>query len=200
MYCRIITYLLILQTNPLAEAPRERTTGIEGSKHDFSRLGLGQGELCLPCHTPHDAAVPQAGALWDHQESQNRSIKLFQGRPGQAGPGTLMCLSCHDGSTAVDAFGGRTGHVRIHEFSRELRSLIGAHGDLSSDHPVGIPYPEHDRTYRSRAEVEADGLVTLPNGQVECTSCHDVHNHFGHEKMLVKSNERSALCLTCHRK
>ncbi|MBN4058944.1 cytochrome c3 family protein [bacterium AH-315-J04] len=40
----------------------------------------------------------------------------------------------------------------------------------------------------------------MPNGRVECTSCHDPHNQSGAPYMLVKSNARSALCLTCHKK
>ena len=34
--------------------------------------------------------------------------------------------------------------------------------------------------------------------QLECASCHDVHNSYGQPKLLVKSNAGSALCLTCH--
>ena len=46
----------------------------------------------------------------------------------------------------------------------------------------------------------ATGTVTLPGGRVECISCHDPHNAAGEANMLVTSNARSALCLTCHDK
>lgn len=174
--------------------------GIEGSAHDFSRYGWSEEQLCLPCHTPHGAAAPTAAApLWDHSPSATKRFKLFDGRPGMPGAGSLVCLSCHDGSTAVDAFGGSTGERSIRQFAGG-RAHIGGGGDLSTDHPIGVAYPEHDRSYRPRNQVEADGAVALPSGRVECISCHDVHNQFGHDKLLVKSNKRSALCLTCHRK
>ncbi len=40
----------------------------------------------------------------------------------------------------------------------------------------------------------------LIDGRMECSSCHDVHDRNGHAKLLVKSNARSALCVTCHDK
>jgi len=40
----------------------------------------------------------------------------------------------------------------------------------------------------------------LIGGQVQCASCHDVHNGSGVEKLLRKTNVASALCLTCHNK
>ena len=173
--------------------------GIEGSKHDFSDEAWSGGQLCLPCHVPHDASAPDVAPLWDRSEHAGGSYKPYDGREGMPGFESLVCLSCHDGSAAVDAFGGRPGETFIQDVAGE-RSLIGAHGDLSGDHPVGVFYPDHDRFYRSRMEVDADGAVVLPEGRVECTSCHDVHNSYGIEKLLVKSNDRSALCLTCHRK
>jgi len=173
--------------------------GIEGSAHDFSRQAWSQGELCLPCHVPHDAAAPQVAPLWDRSDTAANNYKLYDGTPGAPGLQSLLCLSCHDGSAAVDANGGRAGEVFVPDAGPQ-RPLIAAHRDLSSDHPIGVPYPDHDKNYRSRGEVEADGTVVLPEGRVECVSCHDVHNSFGLEKLLVKSNDRSALCLTCHRK
>ena len=37
-------------------------------------------------------------------------------------------------------------------------------------------------------------------GQMECSSCHDVHDELGNTALLRKSNTQSALCLTCHDK
>lgn len=173
--------------------------GIEGSKHDFSQKGWSQGQLCGVCHTPHSSGPPTVAPLWDHSQTARTSYKMFDGRPGMPGAGSLLCLSCHDGGTALDAYGEMTGEAFIQDIDRG-RSQIGENGDLSTNHPVGVKYPEHDKFYRPKAEVEDDGAVTLPRGQVECLSCHDVHNSFGHDKLLVKTNDRSALCLTCHRK
>ena len=173
--------------------------GIVGSKHDFSQYGWSRKEICLPCHTPHAASAPDVAPLWDHAAAAPKSYTLYDGGRGQPGPGSLVCLSCHDGSTAIDAYGGMSGDVFIHDLGGE-RALVGGRGDLRGDHPVGIPYPEFDREYRPKAQVEGEGYVVLPEGRVECISCHDAHNRHGADHLLVVDNERSGLCLSCHRK
>lgn len=172
--------------------------GIVGSKHDFTRDGYDEAEICLPCHTPHtDSAA--AAPLWNHAPSATERYRLYGGTQGSPGPATLVCLSCHDGSTAVDAYGGMDGDVFIQD-AGSVRSRIGAGSDLSGDHPVGIDYPDSHEDFNPMVQVEASGEVPLPQGKVECLSCHDVHNQYGGDHLLVKSNARSALCLTCHRK
>ena len=172
---------------------------IIGSKHDFSSYGWSQGKICLPCHTPHSAGSSDSGPLWNHSPSARGSYRLYDGGAGRAGAASLVCLSCHDGSTAVDAYDGMDGAQFIQDIGTG-RATIGRGGDLRTDHPIGVQYPDFDRGFRPRVRIEAEGAVLLPGGQVECLSCHDVHNQYGVEKFLVKSNDRSALCLTCHRK
>jgi predicted CXXCH cytochrome family protein len=169
--------------------------GIVGSKHDFSQQDWSQQQICLPCHTPHSTKAPDAGPLWDTSPDARESYTLYDGSRGLPGPGSLICLSCHDGSVAADTYGGTTGDIAM-----STGSIVGRNRDLRQDHPVGVGYPDHDPGYHPRAQVEAAGRVPLPQGRVECLSCHDVHNQFGVEKLLVMSNKRSALCLACHRK
>ncbi|NOT02424.1 MAG: cytochrome c3 family protein [Phycisphaerales bacterium] len=152
---------------------------------------------CNVCHTPESEDGVEAGPLWDDRPEAQKRFRLYDGRTGTPGTSSLLCLSCHDGSVAIDTFGAEPLRT---EFVLGSRGRIGAHGDLGMDHPVGIRYPDHDRGYRPRAQVESDGAVRLPEGRVECVSCHDVHHPGVTDKLLVKPNDRSALCLTCHRK
>jgi predicted CXXCH cytochrome family protein len=130
------------------------------------------------------------------QAPYNQAVRKTRGPDDPPGPGTLTCLLCHDGTMASDMFGGlggggptRRGHPAANR---------SAHG--GSNHPVGVEYPLFDPEYRPVGLIEAEGLVPLPGGRVECVSCHDPHNELGRPYMLTKSNERSALCLTCHDK
>jgi predicted CXXCH cytochrome family protein len=152
---------------------------------------------CDVCHTPESEDGVEAGPLWDDRPEAQKRFRLYDGRTGTPGASSLLCLSCHDGSVAIDTFGAEPLRT---ESMLGSRGRIGTHGDLGTDHPVGIRYPDHDRSYHPRAEVESDGSVRLPEGRVECVSCHDVHSAGVTDKLLVKSNDRSALCLTCHRK
>ena len=106
---------------------------------------------------------------------------------------SLLCLGCHDGVTAPDVYS--SGHaVRIAGNLGDAR--LGTRGLRS--HPVGIEYPSGRADYQPRAAVEAKGLL-LPDGRIQCGTCHDAHNTHGHAGMLKISNRRSQMCLTCHR-
>lgn len=106
---------------------------ISGSAHDFSSMAWSGGEICKPCHTPHNA--DQSGIstrLWNHTLSTATYTTLEGTGEGQdrMDRGTRLCLSCHDGTVALDSFGGNSGT----SFAPGKRNL-GT--DLSNDHPVG---------------------------------------------------------------
>lgn len=136
--------------------------------------------------------------------------------PGQPDGVSKLCLSCHDGTVAVDSFAGETGN---------WYTSVGNMGtNLASHHPISFNFNEalasSDGTLHN-PEATPSGLGgtidsdLLRNGRMECTSCHDVHVprndsgcagcHFVHGQAtrtlsLRKSNEGSALCFTCHDK
>ena len=94
-----------------------------GSRHDLSGLNVrGYGsetgpmtggsfndyrETCVYCHVPHNASA--AAPLWNRQLPSADGYKMysspnFDSTPGPTPDGiSLACLSCHDGSLAVDA-------------------------------------------------------------------------------------------------
>jgi len=188
---------------------------ITGSDHDFSNENWnGTGEICVVCHTPHNADVSVNDApLWNHEVTSATftpysSATLDAGTNGQLGqPNGIskLCLSCHDGTVAIDNFGGTTNGTE----TMSGNDLIGT--DLSDDHPVSFTYDAalasadgglYDPTTTS-SNITPNGTIDedmLFNKKLECASCHDVHNGSGVAKLLRKSNASSALCLTCHAK
>jgi predicted CXXCH cytochrome family protein len=174
--------------------------GISGSPHDFSARGWGSSELCIFCHTPHNAKA-SAGVLWNHAPTV-ATYTLYASSTfdaaatvGQPGATSKLCLSCHDGTVAIDSFGTRTGTTNI-----TGDALLGT--DLSNDHPIAF-------TYDAALATTDGGLVTpasaslvvakvpLFAAKVECATCHNVHdNALG--GFLRISNAASALCLKCH--
>ena len=183
--------------------------GIEGSKHDFSKKPWASGETCGACHTPHRDQPPKAAPLWDPAADLTRTFGRATDRAVSTnarerlgeqsalpGSGTRMCLRCHDGTVAKETIAGVS---RARFVNKQNPSLFDAvHG--GTDHPVGIEYPLFKKGYRPVTSVVAKGTVVLPQGRVECISCHDPHNTAGAAHMLVTANTRSALCLTCHKK
>jgi predicted CXXCH cytochrome family protein len=167
---------------------------IEGSKHDFRAQREGEADLCLPCHTAHETTAPAAIPLWNPSADPQQRYVLYGGAAGTLDRGSLMCLSCHDGSTANDTIGG------VQWQDTRAQRIVGMGHDLSQDHPVGVAYPQNRAGYKPKAKVESDGVIPLPAGNVGCTSCHDAHSPLNDRYMLVKSNDRSRLCLSCHEK
>jgi len=212
------------------------------SAHDFTSAsgGAWDTQICLACHTPHNASAgaQQIAPLWGH-DTTAATFALYTGVAGSGAlPNTtsldavtnqpsgtsLLCLSCHDGTVAVDSFGGKSGAgtILIGTLSGS-RGIVGSGDlgtDLSNDHPISFLYDDvlaakdgslHDplvqnvTTLASPSGGVRTGTISevlLENGSMECSSCHDVHNTFtGTEPMLLKvSITGSQLCLTCHNK
>ncbi len=165
--------------------------GLVGSAHDFRQAGGEALDLCSACHTPH-IAVGRAPLL-DKRPQSLSAIRPYQARGVELDDSTLLCLSCHDGVMASDVF----------SFAHATRSptplgtsWIGS-GSLTS-HPIGVKYPLANQTYNPESAVTADGRIKLPDGRVQCISCHDPHNTHRNRGMLVRSNDGSRLCLSCH--
>ena len=180
---------------------------ITGSEHDFSESTWNpSGEICIVCHTPHKAVIQTNFPLWNHAVTsatyQLYTSATLNATPGQPAGASRACLSCHDGTVALNSFGGNTGNVIIDPAYR-----IGI--DLRDDHPITFTYD----TALSQADPELKNPATAASGlggtiqhdlliadKLECSSCHDVHNKYNLSSLLVKSNAASALCLTCHSK
>lgn len=181
---------------------------ITGTDHDFSGQGWSGGEICIVCHTPHTGDTTVADApLWNHQLSAVATYTLYagfdlQGTVSQPSSSSKLCLSCHDGTVAVDNYGGTTTGTTF------VTGAASVGTDLSDDHPISIDYNVADTGLNPVTDpsgvtggttIAADLLVG--GTDVECSSCHDVHNQYAAASyLLVKSNANSGLCLTCHNK
>jgi predicted CXXCH cytochrome family protein len=167
--------------------------GIIGTKHDFSDGGRLPRDLCLPCHTPHITAAE--APLLARRPADATPGRRYSTRAGGLDAASLVCLSCHDGTVARDVYAGTHAMTWAEQTSSGLRPGQSR----LTNHPVGVRLPTTDRRYHSPEAVARDGRIELPDGRVQCTSCHDPHNTQRHPGMLVISNERSRLCLACHR-
>ncbi len=171
----------------------------------------GTDEICIPCHTPHNADASVVDApLWNHEVTTANftpyTSTTMDAATGQPDGVSKLCLSCHDGTVALDSWGGQTGTVF---WSSGHRDVMGT--DLTDDHPISITY--------NSALATSDGELADPSttnsglgntidtdllfGQkLQCASCHDVHNtqSVPGTKLLLISNVNSGLCLTCHLK
>lgn len=171
--------------------------GISGTKHDLSGKGWGSDQICIFCHTPHNASA--ITPLWNHAQTA-ATFTVYTSSTLNASGLTVggvskLCLSCHDGTVALDSYGTRTGTNMI-----TGSPLLGT--DLTNDHPIGF-------TYDAALATADGGLVTpasaslvvtgipLYTAKLECASCHNVHDNAASPFLRV-ANTTSALCLKCH--
>lgn len=201
--------------------------GISGSKHDLS-LVTEESQVCIFCHTPHGATTQ--GPLWNREASAvayipyssgslNANIEELASGQGLAdGSSGDLCLSCHDGTVAVNSLMNSSTNAGNPAMQPDLPQflegkIIGAANlgsNLSNDHPINFIY--------DAALASADGGLVTPyserrvketvdlplfNGKMQCSTCHDVHEPGGtadKEPFLRVSMYQSGLCLECHLK
>ena len=200
-------------------------TTIVGSPHDFSAQGWSQnanGEICIVCHTPHNAISPADGPLWNRSlTAAVYNLYVPNTTPGSDIQGTgfnqpsgvsKLCLSCHDGTIAIDSFGRNdadgtpftAGTTYVGDINANANigdgTAGGTTGDLSNDHPVAFTFPTPGADPEIVAGAGGLPLFGVGGDQMECATCHDVHATGTFDQLLRVDNTGSGLCLTCHTK
>ncbi len=178
------------------------------------------GGVCVYCHYPHNAST--SAPLWNRADpggpyNMYDSPTIDMTIAGAPQAVSLACLSCHDGTVALDAVSnvplGVTGYASTG--NAITYCTTGCHNgtggepdfrggnvgtDLSDDHPISVTYdPTQDTDFQSIANAQTAGAVFYGTGvdQVECGSCHNPHTE-GNRPFLRVSNADSNLCYACH--
>ncbi len=132
-----------------------------GQRNQFS----GTAEICVFCHTPHGGDSSAAVPLWNRtlNDPANYSTydqlgtSTFDAKMADVGSVSIGCLSCHDGTIAIDSLinepgsgasnpGFRAGRwsgsdVRGPEEGKLALGIVQNLGtDLTNDHAVGMQY------------------------------------------------------------
>jgi hypothetical protein len=222
--------------------PAQGAAGIMNSPHNFiandgSSFVNGtnwypNNNLCEVCHVVHKApySTQTIGPLWNHTTTVGKQYTPYtsprlsvDGYPNGAQPGyaSLACLSCHDGSIAINEQGGKTTTTGTALFAPSWAIIAQGGTDLSHAHPIGISYDTvlaSGDTYFNpvtTAISDASGdtktiaqeLLFQEQGgadMIECASCHDIHQVKGASATASDSLKIggdgviSSLCLTCH--
>lgn len=148
--------------------------GIANTKHNLGSSGTGPnntdatGEICVFCHTPHGSEAGVKAPLWNKKVSTTSSYTTYatmnsssiDGGITDVGSVSIACLSCHDGTQAMDVMVNSPGTGTVVDADNAGLSdktagstvtgnmIIGTVGngianlgaDISNDHPVGIQY------------------------------------------------------------
>jgi predicted CXXCH cytochrome family protein len=226
----------------LLPSPGQAAVGIVGSRHDFyvntnawingttPWLTGTRTNVCGECHTIHSAPDPAQGPLWIHTPSSQTYITYDQagsetfdalGLTVTLGSSSKACLSCHDGTVAINDQTTLSGHS-----GATTNRIVGGtpvfvddaiipvnNNDLTHMHPIGVSYSAASAALPA-GELKAT-TTSFPgtsltvgtqlkgvNQTVECSTCHDIHRTRGNAPnsgiYTIASGQN--LCLGCHNK
>lgn len=186
--------------------------GVTGTPHGFAGAGSSAtwnntDELCRPCHTPHNADA-DIHPLWNHEYQPSSAFTLHDDAV-ELGSESLTCMGCHDGQTALDAFGGGAGT------GAPMTGTDALGVDLTDDHPVGVEYPVGSTRFGATGTIWGgqpavminafSGLPIWDDGAggltVECSTCHTPHSNTNGDFLRVANNDPanpSGVCVACH--
>ncbi|MBL8313032.1 MAG: hypothetical protein JNK55_04735 [Rubrivivax sp.] len=156
------------------------SAGIADTKHNLGNTstqtnhvtGTGNSdtttnEICVFCHTPHgaDVTTPNAPPLWNKRLNTGATYTTYatlntpslDGEVLPVGSISVACLSCHDGTQAMDNIinapgsgayqadgGGAEGRnytwTAAGPGGRMAPGIANLGENLSNDHPIGIQY------------------------------------------------------------
>lgn len=159
-FCILITVFVLGSLNQGAWAQ------VSSGKHNLTTLGGGSGtpgdngEVCVYCHTPHGARSQSEveAPLWNKPNGTapagftTYDSTTIDGDILAVGSVSLACLTCHDGTQAMDTvinapgsgnFVATTG-LRMNSIADPGTMPIGIVAnlgtDLTNDHPIGVQY------------------------------------------------------------
>ena len=127
-----------------------RAQNIDGSPHDLATGVNDNNEICVYCHTPHGANLNVEAPLWNKPLTgatyTTYDSTTIDGDILAVGSVSLACLTCHDGTQAMDTVinapgsGAGSGTIGSGVGTIPPASIANLGTDLTNDHPIGIQY------------------------------------------------------------
>jgi predicted CXXCH cytochrome family protein len=201
----VFTFYFLLFTFYLL--PSLAQAAVADTVHNLSATGPGTikapsvAEICVFCHTPHSASTTRA--LWNRDLPPTTynlyTSSTLEATLKQPTGASRLCLSCHDGTTALGNLRvpPATGPVTLGPLTG--RASLGT--DLSDDHPVSLVYDTALALKQGQLADPAALPKTTPldsTQQLQCTACHEPHDN-RYRKFLRVDDRAAALCTACHR-
>jgi predicted CXXCH cytochrome family protein len=182
--------------------PNRDVLGVHDLSAGTSPLRGPNANACIYCHVPHKSVT--ATPLWNQTlstqpytfyssgTSQNVSVQPVIGKV------STLCLSCHDGTVGV----GQTAAYGTLKMSGSIEAMGSK---LEGSHPFSLQLPIKDAANLvasiAATHTTKDPTVKLIDGNVECSTCHDVHRQDTDPRspnFLVRDASSGQLCLACH--
>ena len=179
----LILFSLMTSTNSSADVVNTRhnlgtTIGTGSPPNTFSATA----EICVFCHTPHGGDTTAAVPLWNRTLATPASYTTYSSlgstsmnaAEAPVGSVSIACLSCHDGTQAMDTVLNEPGSGAVvasygsgtwtgNDLPEGIADLTQ---DLSNDHPIGIQYGGGGITVNAPFAATNDPDFVSPSNQV----------------------------------
>lgn len=177
---------------------QDASAGIANTKHNLGTATVGgtvtrinsfggTGEICVFCHTPHGSDTTAAVPLWNralptdlttYTTYNSLGTSTLEGATVQVGSVSIACLSCHDGTQAMNSVINRPGSGLYSESGAQMTGtwsgtnqtdgkiatgiITNIGKDLRNDHPIGIQYAGGFKS--------TTGVTAIPSGSSDYTN------------------------------
>ena len=143
---------------------------IDNTPHDLALPGTtddDNGEICVFCHTPHAARTDITAPLWNKPATgatyQTYDSTTMDGDVLTVGSVSVACLTCHDGTQAMDAVINEPGSGLGDDGDLNALGVMPPFSaatittDLRDDHPIGVQYGGYDPGTGSKVDPDFKG-------------------------------------------
>jgi hypothetical protein len=151
---------LVASTAPagITSTPHNLSTGGTGPNHVTGTTETtGTGQICVFCHTPHASNTTAPAPLWNkalpsttYTTYKAMNSSTIDGEILGVGSVSAACLSCHDGTQAMDNIingpgsggyvSGGSNRTYTWQGAEKITGVANLDADLKNDHPIGIQY------------------------------------------------------------
>ncbi|MBX9633779.1 MAG: cytochrome c3 family protein [Magnetospirillum sp.] len=227
---------IIIGVVSVADTADAQITGIRNTRHNLSAsnsvaVTAGNtpnkstaGEICVFCHTPHGSSTTAAAPLWNKVLAAPASYTVYtsttlDGTVDLTNSVSLACLTCHDGTQAMDTVLNAPGsggydpsgarmagltwsgsNVDANSGKLLAAAVTNLGNDLSNDHPVGIQYANSsvgtlDPDFNLAKQVAGKNVWYVDSGAAKGTA----NAKDKYDMILYTKNAKPYVeCASCH--
>lgn len=164
----------------------------------FIRTSNKDSGMCRMCHADKDGGIDTGNhpiGVTDKFEIPQKLIS--HGAVAGEKKNQVICETCH-------IVHGSPYESFLIESARNSQLCLECHSDKNIFTPKGKRKPFHVINVKSEKVKIPDNLIKKGaklgyNGEIICQTCHKIHNNkIERQLLLIKKDEKSTLCLTCH--
>jgi predicted CXXCH cytochrome family protein len=163
----------------------------------FLRTSNKDSTMCRQCHPNMDGGVIAGNHPVDSTKQEIPPGLIALGAAAGYKKNQLICESCHTAHGSLNA-------SFLVETTGNSDLCLACHRDKEIFTPDGKKKPFHvinvaPQKVKIPEELIEKGAKLGDKGVITCQTCHKVHNNkIEHHLLLIRKDEKSSLCLTCH--